>query len=391
MPKPRVKPNRVIRAPQVLEAFIAMVRPHLPLEVQHTRISEDDLLYVLRYASVYRMSVEAACTELDQAPSGNRFREVLAAALPERPRLQRGLNTILRRQLPPPLLKGKRSYVLAIDVTLIPYHGQPQADAKEIVRGEPKSGTTHFHGYATVSIVHSKRRYVVALRFIQAKEKMVTVVRRLLERVKRLGIRVRRVYLDKGFCAIEVFKALDRRGLSYVVPIPVRGKSGGVRRLFVGQVSYWTPYTFASPELGTYTVQAASVRQYCHGRYGRHGVKWFAYAVAGLPPGMVPPQVFELYRQRFGIESSYRQMNAVRARTTTRNPAIRLLLVGLAFILVNLYVALRDRLMTRPSEPTTWVRCWLSLRRLAFLIGRAIEQRFGVKEVVQHRYSTVLS
>ena len=108
---------------------------------------------------------------------------------------------------------------------------------------------------------------------------------------------------------------------------------------------------------------------------------------------MVPPQVFELYRQRFGIESSYRQMNAVRARTTTRNPAIRLLLVGLAFILVNLAqrVALRDRLMTRPSEPATWARCWLSLRRLAFLIGRAIEQRFGVTDVVQHRDSPVLS
>ena len=175
------------------------------------------------------------------------------------------------------------------------------------------------------------------------------------------------------------------------MPIPVRGKSGGVRRWFVGQASYWTPYTFSSPELGAYTVQAASVRQYCNGRYGRHGVKWFAYAVAGLPPAMSPSQVFELYRQRFGIETSYRQMKAVRARTTTRNPAIRLLLVGLAFILVNLYVALRDCLMTRPSDPANWARCWLSLRRLAFLIGRAIEQQLGVTEVVQHRYSDVLS
>ena len=158
MPKPSVKPNRVIHSAQVLEAFLDTVRPCLPLNVQHTRITEEDLLYVLGYAGVHRISVEAACTELDQAPSGNRLREVLAAALPERPRLQRGLNTILRRQVPRPLLKGKRSYVLAIDVTLIPYHGQPQADETEIVRGEPKSGTTHFHGYATVSIVHSQRR-----------------------------------------------------------------------------------------------------------------------------------------------------------------------------------------------------------------------------------------
>jgi IS4 transposase len=61
-----------------------------------------------------------------------------------------------------------------------------------------------------------------------------------------------------------------------------------------------------------------------------------------------------LYRQRFGIETSYRQMNQVRARTTSRNPTLRLLLVGLAFILVNLYVALRDCLTTYlPGRPET--------------------------------------
>lgn len=391
MPKPGAKPSRVIRSPQVMEALISLVRPRLPLAVEHTRITEEDLLYVLTYASVHRTSMDAACTELDQAPSANRFREVLAAALPARPRLQRGLNTILRQQLPRPLLKGKRSYVLAMDVTLIPYHGQPQTDEKEVVRGAPKAGTTHFHGYATVSIVHSQRRYVVALRFLQAGENMGTIVRALLKRVKRLGIRVRRVYLDKGFCAMEVFKTLARRGLSYIIPIPVRGKAGGVRRLFVGRASYWTTYTFNEGKPGAYTVQAASLRRYCKGRYGRHGVKWFAYAVAGLPAGMPLRQVFERYRERFGIESSYRQMNDVRARTTTRNPAIRLLLVGLAFILVNLYVALRDRLATDTAGRIYPVRFWLSLRRLAFLLGRVVEQQFGVAGVIQHRHSTVLS
>ena len=389
MPKPSIKPNRVVRSPQVMEALITLVRPRLPLALQATRITEDDLLSVLTYASVHRTSIDAACTELEQAPSANRFREVLAAALPARPRLQRSLNTILRQQLPRPLLKGKRSYVLAMDVTLIPYHGQPQTDEKEVVRGAPKAGTTHFHGYATVSIVHSQRRYVVALRFLQAGETMATIVRALLKRVKHLGIRVRRIYLDKGFCSTEVFKTLARRGLSYI--IPVRGKAGGVRRLFVGRASYWTSYTFKEGKPGAYTIRAASVRRYCKGRYGRHGVKWFAYAVAGLPASMSPRQVFERYRERFGIESSYRQMNDVRARTTTRNPAIRLLLVGLAFILVNLYVALRDRLATGISGRIYPVRFWLSLRRLAFLLGRVVEQQFGVADVIQHRHSTVLS
>ena len=47
MPKPGGKPNSVVRSAQVLEAFLATVRPYLPLDVQHTRITEDDLLYAL--------------------------------------------------------------------------------------------------------------------------------------------------------------------------------------------------------------------------------------------------------------------------------------------------------------------------------------------------------
>ncbi|MDO9129009.1 MAG: hypothetical protein Q8N45_10985 [Anaerolineales bacterium] len=126
------------------------------------------------------------------------------------------------------------------------------------------------------------------------------------------------------------------------------------------------------------------MKRYSKGRYGRHGSKWFAYAVAGLPASMSPAQIFELYRQRFGIESSYRQMNLVRARTSTRNPIIRLLLVGLAFVIFNLYIALRQNLTSALKQPLeTSKHFWLSLRRLALLLGRAIERLSGITEVIQ--------
>ncbi len=391
MPKTTIHVNRVMRSPQVLDAFIESVRPHLPLALQGTRITKDDILYVLTHASVHRLSLDAACAELDAAPSANRFREVLGAALPNRQGLQRQLNTILRAQLPKVFRKGKRAYNLAIDLTLIPYHGQPQQDEQEVARGAAKSGTTHFHAYATVSIVHDQRRYVLALVFVEKGSPMVAVVRRLLDRVKRLKIKVRRVYLDKGFGSVPVFKTLARRHLSYIVPIPVRGKSGGVRRLFQGHASYQAPYTLNSPQHGTYTVTTAVVRRYSKGKTGHQGVRWFVYAVAGLPARTRPTHVFELYRQRFGIETSYRQMNQVRARTTSRNPTLRLLLVGLAFILVNLYIALRGQLCSASRQALATASPWLSLRRLALLLGRAVEQLFGVTAILQRRRILLLS
>jgi len=375
----------------VLKAFVQVVRRNLPLGLKNTRITIDDILYVLGYANVHRLSIESACQELQGAPSGNRLREVLVAALPDRSGMQRALNRMFRQQLHPSIWKCKRDFNIAIDLTLIPYHGQPYEDKKEIVRSTPKSGTTHFHGYATISIVRDARRYVVALRFIEYGEEMAEIVRWLLKRLKSLKFRIRQVFLDKGFCSKPVFKVLEQHKLSYVTPIPVRGKSGGVRCLFQGK-SRTTTYTFNSPKYGAYTVQAVVVKRYSKGRYGRHKSKWFAYAVAGLPASLLPEQVFELYRQRFGIESSYRQMNQVRARTSTRNPVIRLLLVGLAFVLFNLYITLRQNLASALKHPLpSPKRFWLSLRRLAFLLGHAIERLWGITEVLQHQPCFVFS
>jgi len=146
MSKPSIKITRTIQSEQVLNAFTQVVRRNLPLELKNTRISREDIIYALAYANVHRLSIQSACQELKDAPSGNRLREVLAEALPDRARVQRALNTMFHRQLHPSLWKGRRDYNVAIDLTLIPYHGQPYEDKKEIVRGAPKSGTTHFHG-----------------------------------------------------------------------------------------------------------------------------------------------------------------------------------------------------------------------------------------------------
>ena len=376
MPKPTFKPNREIAPTQLVDALTAVMQRYLPLEFQHTRITPEEAWQILAYASVNQQTLDGACAALPDAPSGNRLREVLLPALPTLPKLQGQLNTLLRQQLHPSLFKKRRPFQVAIDLTLIPYHGQPQARADEVMRGEAKSGTTHFHGYATVAIVHDKRRYTLSLWFVRLGQTMVEVVRRLLDRVKRLEIAVRRVYLDAGFCHVPVLKTLRRRQLPYLMPIPARGRSGGVRKLFTRRKSYVTHYTLHSPEYGEWTVKAVALRRYHKGRYRKHGVQWFAYAIGGLARGTPPAQVFEWYRRRFGIETGYRQMNQLRARTTSRSPVFRLLLVGLAFILVNLYITLRRALVVGSLLPTD-PGLALSVDRMAAALRQAIELLLG--------------
>ena len=85
-------------------------------------------------------------------------------------------------------------------------------------------------------------------------------------------------------------------------------------------------------------------------------------------------------------------MNQVRARTTSRNPVIRLLLVGLAFILFNLYIANRQHFTICLKNPTKpFSKFWLTLRRLARMLAHAVEILFDLADVVSRHTHLALS
>ena len=57
--------------------------------------------------------------------------------------------------------------------------------------------------------------------------------------------------------------------------------------------------------------------------------------------GYSPKQVRQMYRRRFGIESSYRCARSTRGWTTSPNPVIRFVLIALSFFLLNVWVRFR--------------------------------------------------
>ena len=153
--------------------------------------------------------------------------------------------------------------------------------------------------------------------------------------------------------------------------------------MFIGQCSYDTHYTFNAGKPEAYTTEVAIARTYSHGRYQRHGATWFAYAVYGLDQ-ICPNQIFQLYRRRFGIESGYRQLDEVRARTSSQSPALRLLLVGLALLILNTYMTLRRVWLTIRYYGQRVRYLWLTLKRLALWLTRLLEQLYGVRPLQQN-------
>ena len=181
----------------------------LRLEYQGYKCSTSTLLQILLIAAARVVSVFAACRDLADAPSDQTIRNALAATLPEIAELERRLNLALVTHVPKAL--RRKSRMVAIDLTLIPYHGQPALDKKEIFRGEPKSGTTHFHAYATAVVLHKGYRYTLALVRVEYGDSMKEVLQRLLAIVRRRGVKIRFLLLDKGFFSVEVHRVSSSR------------------------------------------------------------------------------------------------------------------------------------------------------------------------------------
>jgi len=359
----------------------------LKLEYRGTKCNARTVLQILLIAAARTVSIFAACRDLADAPCDQTIRNALAASLPNIAELQRRLNRSLRTNLPPALFR--RSRRIAIDLTLIPYHGRPHQDEQEIYRSAPKSGTTHFHAYATAAVVHAGHRYTLALLFVEKGTTMKEVVKRLVNIVRSRGVKIRFLLLDKGFSSVEVITYLKRAGVGFLIPALVRGRkprgrkpATGLRALRTKHNGYYqhtlTGQAGGKPHSVRVTICVAS-KSYTHKKTGRRRTKKLLYAVWKVR--LTPRGIREMYRTRFGIETSYRQLHQARIKTCTRDPRLRLLFVGIALVLRNVWVWLHFKLATGKSsdEPQLFLRL-LRFREMLRWIDQVVGRFYGAHQ-----------
>jgi putative transposase len=232
---------------------------------------------------------------------------------------------------------GGQTLSLAFDIHAISYHGRHHKDEKELGRGKQKDGTTKFHMMATAYVVGKKRkRFTLAVVFVPRGTTMRAVVQTLISLLRRCGIKVDQVLLDKGFYAIEVVRLLMRLNIGFI--IPMRG-----RRLEKRKGSYQTAYCMKSVIDGKpaeQLVNAVSVIKYNRGkRFKDHGAMQLCFITYRVNLDL--REIAERYRKRFGIESSYKLNKAIRPRTSSRNPAIRMFLFSAAVFIQNIWVEVK--------------------------------------------------
>lgn len=375
---PTVEKAKQVTAQEVYKITSETLQEIFQLNMANSLYEAQDVWDVLVAAAVERVTIETACALLEKAPSPNTVRTIVRGMLGDEAtveRLEVRVNELLVARLPKKLLKRARP--AAIDVTEIPYHGQSDEEDEHIRRSRAKHGTTHFHCFGTLYVLKDNRRYTLAITLVRRLDKMVDVTERLIERGKALGLKPRRLYLDRGFDNNGVVAYLEQQPFPSIIALTIRGKEGGTRAMLKGRKSYQTTYTRPSTQYGPETFNVVVVCKYSKGRYQRQGIYHFAYIVIGKVK-MEPHQIFEVYRRRFGIETSYRLMNTMRARTTSSSITLRLFYVALALLLLNLWSYVKWHFLFVPKHgPRQVLHHLLPLARWRLWLWEMIKQRLG--------------
>ena len=288
--------NHTLDRRQVHRAAAQHLQAHLKFRNYKRRTPAPVLWSLLLAAAARITSLSDACGRLRDAPSDETARKALLATLPDYAELQRRLNAALAGHLPRALRRHRQR--LAIDLTLIPYHGQPFRDVEEVYRAQAKDGTSHFHAYATTYVVRRGQRYTVALTGVTKGESLKDVVQRLLRQAASAGIRPRLLLLDRGFYSVAVIRYLQQARVPFLMPVVCHGRSpkqpGGPTGSYVFRAwkkSGWSRYTLADAKKRTATVSICVKCRNYRGERKRHGRQALLYAYWGYRPSS-PDAVF---------------------------------------------------------------------------------------------------
>ena len=334
---------------------------------------------LLLLAGLWQTSLSAACALVKDPPCREAARKAALALLPRRPRDLLGrLLRALRQTLPDHLRRLPQ--VMAVDLHQRPFHGKK--NTRGSTRRQKKAGTRTSFTYATLAALTRWGRFTVGLLPTRPRMRLTAIVKGLLAQAREAGLSAAHLLLDKEFYAAEVVDLLQKEGIAFLMPAE---KKAATRHLYdpktpVGWYEYgWTaalrrydPGRKKRRPKGELTVRVRG----CVARHRKTGEP-LVYATWGLV-GWSPLQVAEGYRRRFGIEASYRQLGQCLARTSSRNERYRLVLVGIALLLCNLWAYLHSELFSSGKLCETRLQLWrMRLPQLRAAVAAEVAALFG--------------
>ncbi|WP_157677585.1 transposase [Methanoregula boonei] len=236
---------------------------------------------------------------------------------------------------------------VAIDCTDVPYYGK-KTDPM-VVGKKPEKGTNYSHRYASITIVEGGLRYTLKTLAVSKHVLISDVVSALLLDASKL-VKISHVLLDRGFYTVDVITVLKKHDYKFVIP-------GKMTPPIVDLIRKQDVPAIKRHKIGTRSKFVYANLVVVNDTEGKKcafitNIEDFNAATALCKTA---DEIFKVgspqYSKRWGIETTYRvTKHDFLAKTTSKNPVVRLFYMLLAVCLYNLWQLANMRLPESPVQ-----------------------------------------
>ena len=319
----------------------------LPFSTEHNAVyGLEDVVLVLLHMCKNGTTANRAVTEL-----GITFRDDRSVSIPTAQWLlgmigamdPDKMDVLCRRMLKSTIKKGsglekKTGHILAIDKHLIPFTGTDRHNDRLVISGKPKGGTSQFETYATMQVVTEKQLPTISVVRVIEDMSKIDFVRKLLSESKKLGLK-KPLLMDREFSSVDVMRFLDECGERFLMAVSkTPGIKNAVSEFRSGKRKAISRYEMRSSNGTTFRFWLV-IKKRLRKKKGKRRWEYLMHAtnVERWYIKRTMKDVPEEYKKRWRIENNFKSVEQIRARTGSRNHAIRVFMFFLSMIVCNLW------------------------------------------------------
>jgi len=191
--------------------------------------------------------------------------------------------------------------------------------------------------YISMSIVDKRFKHTLAILPVMNGQKPEELVKRLLSIAKSV-VNIECVLLDRGFLTVNVFDTFDKMGVQYLIPSKKGNTDIRVAYWMSLETEKWRWFHRVYKDRKTYAETEVFLKEI-------HTTEYMGFLTNRYMKTDTFEELLRMYDLRWNIENGYKEAKTYQIRTSSKNPAYRLLTQVISHILVNLIQIVRHNII----------------------------------------------